>query len=289
MSELSYATIADFVARALAEDIGRGDLTTEVTVGPTRRATGQIEFRTGGVVCGLPIAEAIFRALDPGATFETLAPEGTALEGPAVAMRVTCSTRALLTGERVALNIIGRLAGTATLTRSFVERVAGTRAQILDTRKTTPLLRALEKYAVRIGGARNHRRGLDDGVLIKDNHIALAGGVGAAVAQAKQLAPPGIKIEAEVETIDQLREALAAGADMLLLDNMPLDRMREAVIITAGRVPLEASGGVRLETTRAIAETGVDFISAGALTHSAGCVDVALEIVLEDRGGEVVA
>ncbi len=270
--------IARIVAEALAEDIGRGDLTTQATVPPDVRGVAELRFRVPGVVCGLPVAAAVFRQVDPDTVFVALVPEGERLTLPATVARVEGRAAALLTAERVALNLVARMAATATLTRRYVDAVAGTRAQILDTRKTTPGLRALEKYAVRVGGGRNHRLGLDDGILIKDNHLRIAGSVAEAVARTHRAAPPGIRVEVEVETLDELREALAAGADMILLDNMPPALMREAVVLVAGRVPLEASGGVTLETVRAIAETGVDFISAGALTHSAGSLDIALDI-----------
>ncbi len=270
--------IARIVALALAEDIGRGDLTTQATVPPDVRASAELRFRVPGVVCGLPVAAAVFRRVDPDVVFAALVPEGERLTQPATVARIEGRAAALLTAERVALNLVARMAATATLTRRYVDAVAGTRAQILDTRKTTPGLRALEKYAVRVGGGRNHRLGLDDGILIKDNHLRIAGSVDEAIARARRAAPPGIRVEVEVETLDELREALGAGADMILLDNMPPARMREAVVLVAGRVPLEASGGVTLETVRAIAETGVDFISAGALTHSAGSLDIALDI-----------
>lgn len=272
------SAIARIAAEALAEDIGRGDLTTQATVPPDVRGIAELRFRVPGVVCGLPVAAAVFRQLDPDVAFAALVREGERLALPATVARIEGRAAALLTAERVALNLVARMAATATLTRRYVDAVAGTRAQILDTRKTTPGLRALEKYAVRVGGGRNHRLGLDDGILIKDNHLRIAGSVAAAIARTHRAAPPGIRVEVEVETLDELREALAAGADMILLDNMPPALMREAVVLVAGRVPLEASGGVTLETVRAIAETGVDFISAGALTHSAGSLDIALDI-----------
>jgi nicotinate-nucleotide pyrophosphorylase (carboxylating) len=275
---LSGEAISDFVRLALREDVGRGDLTTAATVDVSERAVGRLEFRSPGVVCGLPVVEAIFRQLDATVAFEILAAEGSELLAPMVVMRITCTTAALLSGERVALNIIARMAGIATLTRRYVARTTGTNAKVLDTRKTTPGLRALEKYAVRVGGGRNHRMGLDDGVLIKDNHVALAGGVAAAVTRARSHVPPGVKIEVEVESLAGLEEALAAGADIVLLDNMRPELMREAVRITAGRIPLEASGGITLETVRAVADTGVDYVSAGALTHSALPIDVGMEI-----------
>lgn len=275
---LGADVIARVVRSALAEDLGRGDVTTAATVDAEAWSSARIVFRRPAVVCGLPLAAAVFKALDPAADLVELVAEGAALEEGGAVARVECSSGALLTGERVALNLVARLAATATLTRRFVDAVAGTGATILDTRKTTPGLRALEKYAVRVGGGKNHRQGLDDGVLIKDNHLRLAGGVTLAVERARAAVSPGMRIEVEVETLDEVREALAAGADMLLLDNMPIDILREAVALAAGRVPLEASGGITLETVRPVAETGVDFISVGALTHSAGSIDVALEV-----------
>ncbi len=283
--QLDRSALADFVARALAEDIGRGDITTAVTMQAGRAnsyARGRLEYRAPGVICGLPVVEAVFTHLDPGAKVTLLYPEGTELAQPQVVAYIDTTVVALLSGERVMLNVLARLSGTATLTRKYVQAVAstGAKAQVLDTRKTTPLLRSLEKYAVRVGGGKNHRIGLDDGILIKDNHIALAGGIGNAVRLARAQAAPGIKVEVEVEDLRGLEEALSAGAEMILLDNMPLEMMREAVILNAGRVPLEASGGVNLGTVAGIARTGVDFISAGALTHSAPMIDVALEVEL---------
>lgn len=270
--------IRRFVADALAEDVGRGDLTTSALVDPGAHASAALVFRGPGVVCGLPIAAAVFRQLDPDARFVDLATEGVRLAAGGPVARIECAAGPLLTGERVALNVVARLSATATLTSRYVDAVKGTAARILDTRKTTPGLRALEKYAVRVGGGRNHRLGLDDGVLIKDNHLRFVGGIVEAVGRARRSAPPGIRVEVEVETLDELREAMAAGADMILLDNMHPPAMREAVAIVGGRIPIEASGGITLDTVRAVAETGVDFISVGALTHSAGSIDVSLEV-----------
>ena len=270
--------LARFVRAALAEDVGRGDVTTRAIVDPQASGGATLVFREPGVVCGLPVLEEVLRTLDPRAVVTRVVDEGAALPAAGEIARITCSMAALLTGERVALNVVGRLSGIATLTRRFAALVAGTGATLLDTRKTTPGLRLLEKYAVRAGGGSNHRMGLDDGILIKDNHIVFAGSVREAIARARRNAPPGLRVEVEVETLEQLREALAAGADMILLDNMPLALLREAVGITAGRVPLEASGGVSLESVRAIAQTGVTYVSAGALTHSARSLDVSLEV-----------
>jgi nicotinate-nucleotide pyrophosphorylase (carboxylating) len=264
------------VAAALAEDVGSGDVTTEATVARDAAGSAVLVTRAPGVVAGLDAVEAVFRALDPDVRVERHAADGDALPGPAPVATVSGSLRALLTGERTALNLLGRLSGIATLTRSYVDAVAGTGVAILDTRKTTPGLRLLEKRAVASGGGRNHRFGLDDGVLVKDNHLAVAGSVATAVARLR--AATELPIEVECDTLDQVEEALAAGADALLLDNMGLEDLRLAVALARGRARLEASGGVTLETVRAVAETGVDEISIGALTHSAPALDVSLEL-----------
>ena len=262
---------------ALAEDVGGGDLTTEATVAEDATCTATLLLKEAGVVSGLPAAEAVFCALDPNLAFEPAAADGDRFQQPAELARITGRTRAVLTGERTALNLLGRLSGIATLTRRFVDAIEGTGAEILDTRKTTPWLRALEKYAVRCGGGRNHRFGLDDGILVKDNHLRAAGGVVPAVELLRR-AGASLPIEVEAETLDDVREALAAGAEQILLDNMSPALMREAVQLVAGRASLEASGGVSVETVREIAETGVDFVSVGALTHSARSLDVSLEL-----------
>src|SRR5689334_3199733 len=255
----------------LAEDFGEGDLTSDAVVPQDVTAEAAILLKERGVVCGLDVARAVFAELDPNVRFDPSAEDGDQTDGEIA--RLEGRARALLGGERLALNLLGRLSGIATLTRRYVDAVAGTGAEILDTRKTTPGLRLLEKYAVRCGGGRNHRLGLYDAILIKDNHLRLAGSIGAAVARAKSA---GVPVEVECDTLDQVREALAAAADRILLDNMLLPDLREAVRLAAGRTPLEASGGVTLDTVRAIAETGVDFISIGALTHSARSLDVSL-------------
>jgi len=257
----------------LAEDVGAGDATTTSVIDPDATCEAQMLVKEPGVVCGLDAAAAVFAEL--GATLEPLAADGDLVEPGAVA-RVSGPARAVLTGERLALNLLGRLSGIATLTRRYVDAVDGTGATILDTRKTTPGLRDLEKYAVGCGGGTNHRFRLDDGVLIKDNHLRLAGSIGEAVARARAT---GLPVEVECDTVPQVGDALLAGADRILLDNMRLDELREAVSLTAGRAELEASGGVTLDTVRAIAETGVDFISVGALTHSARALDVSLEVL----------
>jgi nicotinate-nucleotide pyrophosphorylase (carboxylating) len=262
---------------ALAEDVGRGDVTTEATVAEDATCTARLLLKEAGVVCGLPAVEAVFRALDPDVSFEASAADGDRFSEPTELARISGRTRAVLTGERTALNILGRLSGIATLTSQFVDAIEGTGAEILDTRKTTPGLRALEKYAVRCGGGRNHRFGLDDGILVKDNHLRAAGGVRPSVERLRA-AGTDLPIEVEAETLDDVREALAAGTEQILLDNMPPTLMREAVELVDGRATLEASGGVSLETVHEIAETGVDYVSVGALTHSARSLDVSLEL-----------
>jgi nicotinate-nucleotide pyrophosphorylase (carboxylating) len=270
-------TLERAVLAALAEDIGAGDVTTEATVPESALGTAELLVKEPGVVCGLRAAESTFRALDPDIRFEALANDGDVIdEPPALVARVAGSERAILTGERVALNFLGRLSGIATLTRRYVEAVDGTGAAVLDTRKTTPGLRALEKHAVAVGGGRNHRFGLDDAVLVKDNHLRAAGSVADAVRLVR--AASDLPIEVECETLTQVAEALGADVDAILLDNMTLAELREAVALAAGRARLEASGGVSLDTIRAIAETGVDEISVGALTHSARSLDVSLEL-----------
>lgn len=269
-------TLERIVHAALAEDIGAGDVTTEATVASDAVGTAGLVVKEAGVVCGLAAVEATFRALDPEVRFEAFASDGDAVEAPAVVASATGSQRAILTGERVALNFLGRLSGIATVTRRYVDAISGTGAAVLDTRKTTPGLRALEKHAVASGGGRNHRFGLDDAVLIKDNHLRAAGSVASAVELVRNASE--LPIEVECDTIDQVSEALDVGVDAILLDNMTLAELREAVQLTAGRARLEASGGVTLDTIRAIAETGVDEISVGALTHSARSLDVSLEL-----------
>jgi nicotinate-nucleotide pyrophosphorylase (carboxylating) len=269
-------TLERIVHAALAEDIGAGDVTTEATVSADAVGSAELLVKEAGVVCGLRAAEATFLALDPDLRFEALARDGDAVEPLAVVARVSGSQRAILIGERVALNFLGRLSGIATLTRRYVDAIDGTGASVLDTRKTTPGLRALEKHAVASGGGRNHRFGLDDAVLIKDNHLRAAGSIAAAVELVR--AASDLPIEVECETLAQVGEALAVGVDAILLDNMTLAELRDAVALVAGRARLEASGGVNVDTVRAIAETGVDEISVGALTHSARSLDVSLEL-----------
>jgi nicotinate-nucleotide pyrophosphorylase (carboxylating) len=266
--------VQELIDRALAEDVGDGDLTTEALVPPGALARARIGQKAPGVISGLHVAESVFRRVDPELRWHGHAPEGEWRDGGLVA-EIAGSTAAILRGERVALNFLGRLSGVATLTARYVSAVEGTGARILDTRKTTPGLRALEKAAVRDGGGVNHRFGLFDAVLAKENHIAAAGGVAAATERALA-APHGDFVEIECETLDQVRAAIEAGAGRILLDNMSHEEMTQAVEVAAGRAELEASGNVSLDTVRAIAETGVDLISVGALTHSAPALDLSL-------------
>jgi nicotinate-nucleotide pyrophosphorylase (carboxylating) len=265
-----------FVAATLAEDLGEGgDITSAAVIPAEARFTGVMDSRAAIVVAGLPVAEAVFRALDPEVEIVRLAEEGAEVAAGSDLLRLSGRARALLAAERSALNIVQHLSGIATLTRAYVEAIAGTGAVLLDTRKTLPGLRVLEKYATRMGGAKNHRMGLWDAAMIKDNHVALAGSVGEA---ARRAAAAGIeRIIVEVDRPDQIEPAIGAGATHLLLDNMHVPTLREAVALVAGRVPTEASGGVTLETIRAIAETGVTYVSAGRITQSAPAVDIGLD------------
>jgi nicotinate-nucleotide pyrophosphorylase (carboxylating) len=276
--ELTPQDIERVVVAALAEDLGSGDATTLALVPEDARCRAELVLEEPGVACGIQVAGAVFRALDPSVKLENWLDEGAIVQDvPAVLAVVEGSARAVLSGERVALNLLGRLCGIASLTYRFVELTEGTPTTVLDTRKTTPGLRALEKYAVRCGGGQNHRAGLYDGVLIKENHLRVAGGVTAALA-ALDGRVDGLPVEVEAETLAQVREAIEAGAPRILLDNMSPEEVREAVELTAGRAELEASGGVSLATVRAYAETGVDFVSVGALTHSARSLHVSLEV-----------
>ena len=269
------------VRAALDEDLGRaGDITSLATIPADRQATADFVLRKPGTIAGLAFAEAAFRLLDPAVRFETLVHDGQTLPERTTLARVSGPAIAILSGERVALNYLGRLSGIATLTARYVKAVEGTHAKIVCTRKTTPGLRAAEKYAVKCGGGANHRFGLDDAILIKDNHIAVAGGIVPALRAAKAAAGHLVKIEIEVDTLDQLHEVIAEGADVVLLDNMGPETLRKAVQLIGGRMKSEASGGVNLETVRAIAESGVDMISVGALTHSASVLDIGLDIAI---------
>lgn len=278
---LNPLLVQDAVRRALDEDLGRaGDITSLATIPPGRTAKAVIAAREPGVVAGLPLAREAFRQIDTSIVFETLVEDGARIEPGAIVARVAGEARGVLSAERVALNYLGRLSGIATLTAAFVAEVAHTGAAIVDTRKTTPTLRAFEKYAVRCGGGMNHRFGLDDAILIKDNHIAVAGGIAPALRAAKRAAGHMVKIEIEVDTLDQLAEVLAEGADVVLLDNMDSATLAKAVAMVGGRMRTEASGGINLKTARAVAETGVDMLSVGALTHSARVFDFGLDIAI---------
>ncbi|HWQ35992.1 MAG TPA: carboxylating nicotinate-nucleotide diphosphorylase [Blastocatellia bacterium] len=276
--------IYEAVNHALAEDIGRGDITSRSTVRPGQRARGSFLAKQDFVLAGLEVADAVFAAFDYQMQIEANVADGEELTAGKMFGRVTGDAQMLLAAERVALNFLQRLSGVATITRRYADAVAGTKAKIVDTRKTTPGLRLLEKYAVTVGGGHNHRLGLDDGVLIKDNHIALAGGVTEAVRRAREAAGHLHKVEVEVANFEQLKEALAARADIIMLDNMTPEMVREAVQIVNQHEPherrtlLEASGGITLENVRAYAEAGADLISIGALTHSAPAVDISLKI-----------
>jgi nicotinate-nucleotide pyrophosphorylase (carboxylating) len=277
---LSPLEIEAAVTRALEEDLGRaGDITSIATVpeGTTGRAIAVA--RKAGVIAGLPLFAQAFRRLSPQIEIEPHAQDGASIKAGTRLMTLSGDARAILAAERTALNFLGHLSGIATATAAFVQRIAHTKARIICTRKTTPGLRALEKYAVRCGGGFNHRFGLDDAMLIKDNHIAVAGGIRAVLTRAKQVAGHLVKIEIEVDSLDQLREVLDVGlADVVLIDNFDLAAMRAAVAMVAGRLVIEASGGITLETAAAIAETGVDYLSSGALTHSVTNLDIGLDI-----------
>lgn len=278
---LLKAHYEELVRRALAEDLGRGpDWTTDSIFDPDERGQAQIVAREEGRIAGTDLAVEAFRLLDPDCTVQVLIADGQDAPRGGVILEVEGRARALLTAERTALNFLGRLSGVATATRAMVRAVAGTKARIVDTRKTTPGLRVLEKYAVRCGGGFNHRFGLDDAVLIKDNHRALAGGVRPAVERVRAQVGHTIKVELEVDTLDELRTALELGVDAVLLDNMPPPLLREAVELVAGRAVCEASGGITLDSVRSVAEAGVDLISSGALTHSTRCLDVSLDVVV---------
>lgn len=272
--------VRPIVDHALAEDLGRaGDITGQACIDPDARLSVVWASRQDGRVSGLSCARLSLAALDPTATFEVVTPDGADVAPGAILARAEGNARAVLAAERTGLNLLGRLSGIATLTRAYVRLVEGTGATIVDTRKTTPGLRALEKYAVRCGGGVNHRFGLDDAILIKDNHVAACGGVGEAVRRARAHAGHLVKVEVEVDGLDQLDEALKHGPDVVMLDNFSLDDLKTAVRLAKGRAVLEASGGVNLTTVRAIAETGVDVISVGALTHSAPVLDIGLDAI----------
>ncbi len=272
--------IQPVVSAALAEDLGRaGDVTAQACIEAHARLTAVFAARQNGVVAGLACARLAVLALDPAAKFEAMVADGYEVQPGEVLARVEANARALLSAERTALNLLGRLSGVATLTRDYVQAVAGSGARIADTRKTTPGLRHLEKYAVRCGGGLNHRFGLDDAILIKDNHVAACGGVGEALRRARAAAGHLMKIEVEVDSLAQLEEALPHRPDVIMLDNFSLEDLAKAVAMTGGRTTLEASGGVNLQTVRGIAASGVQVISVGALTHSASVLDIGLDAV----------
>ena len=281
MTAIPGFDLDEFVQRVLAEDLGSGgDVTSQATIAEDARFIAAMNCREQIVVAGIDIAMAFFLTLDPEISIEKLAGDGDLVEAGTIMLRLEGRARAMLTAERSALNTLQHLSGIATLTRRYVDAITDTGATLLDTRKTIPGLRVLEKYAARMGGAENHRMRLDDGLLIKDNHVGVCGGVAEAVRAARDFGS-GLQIQVEVDRIEQIEPALAAGADRLLLDNMKPDTLRQAVALVAGRVPLEASGGVNLDTIRGIAETGVDFISVGRITQSAPAVDIGLDYLLQ--------
>ncbi|MCX5779331.1 MAG: carboxylating nicotinate-nucleotide diphosphorylase [Firmicutes bacterium] len=274
---MEYLGLNDVVKRALEEDVGYGDITTFHLIPKEQRARGLFVAKSPGIVAGIKVSRAVFSYLDSASEFEILKRDGEEIQPGDIIAVVRGSTRILLTGERVALNFLQRLSGIATKTRRLVDMIKFSSAQILDTRKTTPGLRVLEKYAVAVGGGRNHRFGLYDGVMIKDNHIQAVGSITKAVTTLRAKVPPTIKIEVEVESLAQLWEAVKAGADIVMLDNMDVYEMSEAVKAMEGRVILEASGGINEGNLVEVAKTGVDFISMGALTHSAPCLDISFD------------
>ncbi|MDF9409245.1 carboxylating nicotinate-nucleotide diphosphorylase [Pelotomaculum isophthalicicum JI] len=277
--EFNVIELRKLIVDCLNEDIGTGDLTTNSIVPADAVSTGYIKAKGNGTLAGMQVVDEVFRCLDPALQFQARAGDGELVERGRVLAEVSGNARAILTGERLALNFLQRLSGIATKTAHLVKLVAGTRSRIIDTRKTTPGLRMLEKYAVRVGGGHNHRFGLYDAVLIKDNHIKIAGGITNAVKAARRASPHTAKIEVEVESLAQLREALEVKSDIIMLDNMTVEMMREAVAIVAGRALVEASGGVTEENIQAVASAGVDLISVGALTHSVKSLDISLDLV----------
>lgn len=275
---LDFRLIDPLIELAFTEDIGIGDVTTESTVPPSQQGLGTILAKTDGVIAGLPIAQRVFEKIDSHLEFRLLVADGDYVESMTPIARVEGSAKSILTGERTALNFLQRLSGTATLTSRFVEATAKYNVKIVDTRKTTAGWRTIQKYAVRVGGGHNHRFGLYDGVLIKDNHIIAAGGIAKAIERARSVVPHTMKIEIEVDSLDQVEEAVAAGADIILLDNMPVNFMKAAVGEIGDDVLTEASGGITLDQAEAVAGTGVDLISVGALTHSAMPLDISLDL-----------
>lgn len=273
-----WAGLDDLIKVALAEDIGHGDVTTGSLVSPELQASGVFLAKAAGILAGIEVSRAVFTQLDPEGIFMIHKKDGEVIKPGDILARVEGSAATLLTGERLALNFVQRLSGIATKTRQFVDLIGDAPVRLVDTRKTTPGLRVLEKYAVTVGGGYNHRFGLYDGVMIKDNHIAVAGGITPAIELVRSKVPHTLKIEVEVDTLEQLQEALAAGADIILLDNMDIPTLKKAVKITKGRALLEASGGINEKTIAAIAKTGVDIISSGALTHSAVSLDISFDV-----------
>lgn len=278
MQEVCDSTIQEIVQRALAEDVGTGDITTAALVGEDRTGRGVLIAKESAVVAGLALFEATLRALDPSVKVSCLVGDGARVSPGLRVAEAEGKARALLTGERTALNFVQRMSGIATLTARYVEAVRGTGVKILDTRKTAPGLRVVDKWAVRIGGGTNHRMGLFDAILIKDNHLRLAGGIAEAVRRARAHAPAGTRVEVEAQSLAEVEEAVAAGADLVMLDNMSVEEVKRAVAIIGGRARIEVSGGVTLETVRQYAECGVDYISVGELTHSARAVDFSFEL-----------
>lgn len=283
LPELPQLMVEEQVRAALLEDLGRaGDITSNATIGPEKQASAEMNSREAGVIAGLPLAEAAFRLINPAMRFEALVGDGARVEAGTMIARISGPARGLLSAERVALNYLMHLSGIATYTARFADAIAHTKARVTCTRKTIPGLRSVEKYAVRCGGGSSHRYGLDDAILIKDNHIAVAGGIAEALKAAKAFAGHLVRIEIEVDTLDQFAEVLAEGADVCLLDNMGPDMLRQAVAMntsrTAGRITLEASGNVNLDTIKAIAETGVDYISTSKITMAAPTLDIGLDI-----------
>jgi nicotinate-nucleotide pyrophosphorylase (carboxylating) len=270
--------VREFIRLALEEDIGRGDVTTALTVDPSRVAVAELVAKQAFVLAGLPVAREVFRAVDQELDMEARMTDGARLRKGQVIASITGRAAAILTAERVALNILQRLSGVATLTSKYAEALNGEKARVLDTRKTTPGMRQLEKYAVMVGGGKNHRFGLDDGILIKDNHIEAAGGITRAVELARRGRQPFLKIEVECSTESEVREALEAGAEIIMLDNMKPELMRKCVRLVSGRAMVEASGNITLRNIKQVAATGVDYISVGALTHSAPAVDISLRM-----------
>jgi nicotinate-nucleotide pyrophosphorylase (carboxylating) len=280
MHPFDHPAVARLITMALEEDLGRGDVTTLATIPPSQRGHGKITAKADLTIAGLPLVEQVLHAVDPQAGVRLLIAEGSQVKKGEVVLDLWGNAAALLIAERTLLNFLQHISGVATLTRRFVDVVAGTKCKIIDTRKTLPGFRLLDKYAVTQGGGTNHRMGLDDGVLIKDNHITMCGGVGAAVRQARSRASALLRIEVECTNLQELQEAIDAQADIILLDNMTTSMMQEAVLLVNGRALLEASGNMGLDRVREVAETGVDFISVGALTHSAPAVDLSMTVSL---------